>query len=97
MEVKGSTTEDLLDVLKIAGSRSNGQLTDWLAKQNAKQALNRDGHTYWLDPEMLMAIVVTLLVATSALYIILSDHYGQDSLKWAYGAIGTVVGYWLKR
>lgn len=50
------------------------------------------------DPvQVWMTVAVTAVVLVSALYIVLSGHYGQDSLKWAYGAIGTVIGYWLKR
>ena len=47
--------------------------------------------------QMWMGILVTVGVGASALYIIISNHYGQDSLKWAYGAVGTVIGYWLKK
>jgi len=43
-----------------------------------------------------MPIIVTLGIVAAALYIILSHEYDQDSLKWAYGSLGTVVGYWLK-
>jgi hypothetical protein len=44
-----------------------------------------------------MSLLVTTAVGAAALYIVLSNHYGQDSLKWAYGVVGTVMGYWLKR
>jgi len=50
------------------------------------------------DPvQIWMTVVVTLAIGAAALYIVLSDHYGQDSVKWAFGSLGTVVGYWLKR
>jgi hypothetical protein len=39
---------------------------------------------------------VTVAIGAASLYVILSKRYDQDSLKWAYGTIGTVVGYWLK-
>lgn len=48
--------------------------------------------TYW------MPIVVSLLVLLSALYVILAkDHYADAHQKWAFGIIGTILGYWLKR
>jgi hypothetical protein len=47
--------------------------------------------------QMWMAIVVTLAIGSAALYVVLSKQYEQDSLKWAFGALGTVIGYWLKR
>lgn len=43
-----------------------------------------------------MRIIVTLTVLLCALYIILSKHYEADQQKWAFGVIGTVLGYWLK-
>ena len=43
-----------------------------------------------------MRIIVTLTVLLCALYIILSRHYEADQQKWAFGVIGTVLGYWLK-
>jgi len=42
-----------------------------------------------------MAGVVSILVLLSALYVTLSNHYASDSAKWAFGAIGTILGYWL--
>ena len=44
----------------------------------------------------LMRVVVSLLVLAAALFIILSKQYDGDQQKWAFGAIGTVLGYWLK-
>lgn len=44
-----------------------------------------------------MTVVVTVALGAAALYIILSNRYEQDSLKWAYGTLGTVIRYWLKK
>ena len=44
-----------------------------------------------------MRIVTSLAVLVSALYVILSHSYGDAEQKWAFGAIGTLLGYWLKR
>src|SRR5258708_38773413 len=45
-----------------------------------------------------MPAVISLLVLLSALYIILSnDGFGDAQQKWAFGAVGTILGYWLKR
>ena len=43
-----------------------------------------------------MSIVVSLAVLGSALYIVLSGGYAEAEQKWAFGAIGTILGYWLK-
>ena len=42
-----------------------------------------------------MEILVSLIVIGSALWVILSGHYSNDTQKWAFGAIGTVVGRWI--
>ncbi len=44
-----------------------------------------------------MQIIVTLSVLFSALFVILVGTYGSDTVKWAYGIVGLVIGYWLRR
>jgi hypothetical protein len=43
----------------------------------------------------IMRIVISLVVLGSSLYVILSNKYPTDTLKWAFGIIGVIVGYWL--
>lgn len=43
----------------------------------------------------IMRIVISLIVLGSSLYVILSNKYPTDTLKWAFGIIGVIVGYWL--
>jgi hypothetical protein len=43
-----------------------------------------------------MMVVVTIVVLAAALYVILSRAYDAGAQKWAFGAIGTIVGFWLK-
>jgi hypothetical protein len=45
---------------------------------------------------VLMSVVVSVAVLASGLYIILSQAYGGAAEKWAFGTVGTVVGFWLK-
>jgi hypothetical protein len=42
------------------------------------------------------SIVVSIAVLGAGLYIILSKEYETDSQKWAFGAVGTILGYWLR-
>ena len=44
----------------------------------------------------LMAAVISFAVLGAALYIILSRTFSDSEQKWAFGAIGTIMGYWLK-
>jgi hypothetical protein len=44
----------------------------------------------------IMAAVISLAVLSAALYIILSRAFTDSEHKWAFGIIGTLLGYWLK-
>jgi hypothetical protein len=41
-------------------------------------------------------VVISAIVLLAALYIILSRKFATDQEKWAFGVIGTILGYWLK-
>ncbi len=43
-----------------------------------------------------MQVVISSVILGSGLWVILSGHYDADAGRWASGAIGTVMGYWLK-
>ncbi len=44
----------------------------------------------------IMMVVVSVLVLGSSLFIILSGQYDNENQKWAFGAVGTIVGFWLR-
>jgi len=44
----------------------------------------------------LVAPLISLLVSVASLVVILSRKYKSESEKWAYGTLGTVLGFWLK-
>jgi len=51
----------------------------------------------WRDRlNLIIRACVSVTVLTCALYVILSDIYPDSTAKWAYGAIGIVIGYWLR-
>lgn len=37
---------------------------------------------------------ISLIFMVAAFYILLSKKYNEESLKWAMGTLGTVLGYW---
>ncbi|MCC6445554.1 MAG: hypothetical protein IT210_19125 [Armatimonadetes bacterium] len=45
---------------------------------------------------LLMACLITFIMLTGTLYVILANRYDDSSQKWAYGAVGSILGYWLK-
>jgi hypothetical protein len=44
-----------------------------------------------------MMVFVSVLVLCSALFVILSGRYDDSSQKWAFGSVGTIVGFWCRR
>jgi len=44
-----------------------------------------------------MIVAVSVCVLAASLYIILSRAYDDSAQKWAYGAVGMIVGHWFKK
>ena len=45
---------------------------------------------------LVMQIAISVVVLGAGLWVILTGHYAAGAERWAAGAIGTVMGYWLK-
>lgn len=78
-------------VLGLAGSRAPGLMRTFGAGGPTAQSgrLRRTLRT-------IMPIVVSILVVAAGLYVILAGGYEDSSQQWAYGAVGAVLGYWLR-
>jgi len=46
-------------------------------------------------PPGTMPVVVSLVLLIAALWVILSKRYTPTDRHWAYGSVGTIVGFWL--
>ena len=46
--------------------------------------------------EFVARLIVSLTVLVSGLWVICSGTYPDATVKWAFGAVGIVVGYWLR-
>jgi len=44
-----------------------------------------------------MMVFVSVAVLCSALFVILSGRYDDASQKWAFGSVGTIIGFWCRR
>ena len=44
-----------------------------------------------------MMVFVSVAVLCSSLFIILSGRYDDAAQKWAFGSVGSVLGFWLRR
>lgn len=43
-----------------------------------------------------MQMAVSVIVLAAALYVILSASYEDSYAKWAFTAVGTIMGFWLR-
>jgi len=41
-------------------------------------------------------VVISIVILSSGIYIIMHDSYSDAVVKWAIGAVGVVIGYWLR-
>jgi hypothetical protein len=48
------------------------------------------------DVRLIMQVGISIVILAAGLWVILTDRYSVDAQRWAAGAVGTVVGYWLK-
>ncbi len=47
-------------------------------------------------PMTIFRICVSVVVLLAALFVIVHGQQTSESEKWAIGAVGTILGYWLK-
>ena len=59
--------------------------------------LNGGPHSFpWTSYAPLMPIVISFVLLAAAFYVILARPYSSQDRSWAYGTLGTVLGFWLK-
>jgi hypothetical protein len=46
---------------------------------------------------LVAALTISAAVLLAALFVLLSGRSAVESQKWAVGAVGTIIGYWLKQ
>ncbi len=49
-----------------------------------------------LSLKNVVMIIISLAVLGSSLYIILSKGYDEGTMKWAYGVVGSILGFWIR-
>ena len=77
-------------------------LLDEILKSMPRIKQHRGTEAIWNKQEksfnwyLLIRTCISLAVLGVALYIIIEGRSSDKSSEWAYGAVGTVIGYWLK-
>jgi hypothetical protein len=44
----------------------------------------------------IVQVIISVLLVGASVFVILSNRYGEKEQHWAYGTIGTLIGFWLK-
>lgn len=44
----------------------------------------------------IMQVLISVALLVASLYVILSKEYDSKDKHWAYGTVGTLLGFWLK-
>jgi hypothetical protein len=44
-----------------------------------------------------MQVVITVSMLATSIFIILSKRYSPTDKHWAYGTLGTILGFWLPK
>lgn len=47
-------------------------------------------------PDTIIQAAISIIFIGASLFVILSQRYAPDDRHWAYGALGTILGFWLK-
>ncbi len=48
------------------------------------------------ETKLLVQIILTVLLGLLAIYLIVVEPQESVKLKWAFGTVGIIIGYWLK-
>jgi hypothetical protein len=46
--------------------------------------------------KFIVQVIVSGVILIASLVIILSNSYPDATMKWAFGLVGVVIGYWLR-
>ena len=49
------------------------------------------------DAQTAAQLILSAVLLGASVYVILSGKYTADTQKWAFGIVGTLLGYWLKQ
>lgn len=63
--------------------------------QGTKDGANGGRVKVWPFRQTMMAFILVAVLGT-ALYIILSKDYDDGAQKWAFGVIGSIIGFWFR-
>lgn len=82
-----------IDPLKYSDLIRLGQSTVLAGSTNATTL---DFQSLGILAKRLTQLIVSIVLLAASLFVILAQRYSPTERHWAYGTIGTLVGFWLK-
>jgi len=67
----------------------------YLVYLTAARTSSTDAPFAFPHPGIFMPVLISLVLLGAGLWVILFVHYDDATQKWAFGAVGSIVGYWL--
>jgi hypothetical protein len=53
------------------------------------------GAAFW-TPMLIVQAAMTVIFVGACIYVIVSKRYGPAERHWAFGTLGTILGFWLR-
>jgi hypothetical protein len=97
MKEKGYQTDNLVVSQDSESSIGRGLSTAAISMSSFPQVVCILGSAEAVSTTPVFTIIVSLIALLSALYVILSKKYPPKVEQWAYGTIGMILGFWLRR
>ena len=80
----------------ILGSQSEQNLTEKQVNTlDSAESKTEDFSFTESNMAMIMKMLLTVVFSFAGLFVMLSDKYGEQQVKWATSVLSLVVGYWL--
>jgi hypothetical protein len=53
------------------------------------------GASFW-TPMLIVQAAMTIIFVGACIYVIVSKRFGPAERNWAFGTLGTILGFWLR-
>jgi hypothetical protein len=58
--------------------------------------IHSPGQLIFEVPKQIVQIAISAVLLCASIYVALASAYGPQDRHWAYGMVGTIVGFWFR-
>jgi hypothetical protein len=69
---------------------------NWLESFDILRGPSINGAQPLISLRDLVQLTISALLLAASLFVVLSKRYRPEERHWAYGTLGTLIGFWLK-